>query len=1008
MFGAKYIFAFLVGFALAATEDAANLPVESGSAVVASSMSCGAENRTVVTVFLEQVNAKYGAKLPVEKSTTEVECLPYEIPPENSTVPDLFLNHNVDFFFLIFVSDLLGGAEDSLVSSKYLKNVNLLSGYGRASHPRFSDDGKYVVFSHYVFSQYRKQCPSILRASSNVTGRRSWDEPSDQLTRLSPGFGLAYNPSFAGPNNNHVIFESNIHKGPLKDNFYQDSWWDKVYDGSVYFPCDDIFLCRRTVRNDNETVAGLCEDPYYEIPSSMALYAANEYGNLIAQLTGPNIEPKELKYSGDAAVSPDKETVIYSGRCDAGMCLYAFYYQPDDLKKDDAKRPQAFPLNVTSLNEPNAAYGGVSFSSDGDTIVFHGYTPQPNNDTALQIFRARLDHGLFPTKSTELYIGHVHDHSFTKINTSPPNVVQKLYPKIVPKTDNKKILYTAKLEITNEDGNSFTGEGYQLRMYDIESGTDIAITSIGMDTGQVFDASFNSDGSKLVFTASWPDMLLDYNAYVGIADFDLSGGNTAPVLAQIPEKPSQQENSQEILEKKAMELDDVVPYDGVVHFQNEKYFKNVRQLTFGGVNRKGYFNLDETKIAIEAFGEPYGSTCNQIYEISLNSDRPMRRLSSGFGWTTIGPYDDSYSDNNDWEQDKKRDKQTYASDLFNVVPDAIAVRPILCRPKLCDPLNLKTINNQDLSDSCLLPTQELLKDSKIFATNKEGLITSVFNQYWPYAGEPYFGSRRQYFTAISNGTSEAQGPNIFYKLSWSNGYTQITKGVGYKGGAAYNGDYKNPSLAFHANFPKDLGDQNRFQKLYKNMLIDPSKTEIYVADLRNEAAVISYNVIPNITQLTNFGCASWGPVFLKDSFQILFSTDKNYCGKQKPRGSKDPEGNEWWDGSADLFVVASDGTGLEQITFSGSKIFDGDATLNFNGTRIIWASTRNATKPGELNLFTADWLYPARINSVTATSTEPWFIEASTVTQAASFARVSAILNMIFLFVVIKTVIGCI
>ncbi|KAI1706548.1 WD40-like protein [Ditylenchus destructor] len=899
-------------------------------------------------------------------------------------------NYCIRLISLLILVNVLGLAQsDKKLKSKFFKKFTTYYTNWRSSHPRFSDDSRYVVFSRY---EDGVRCPEISRISidgSGLDGGGFW------FTRLSPGFGVARNPSFAGSDGKHVIFESNIHKGPLKYHFPADEKADSK-GKFVEYPCDDVLLCRNPV--NNKTIAELCAELHYEIPPTMALYAVNQYGNLIAQLTGPNADSESLQYSGDATLAGNGKIVIFSGRCDTGICLYKFDYLPDDLKKADAKRPQVTKIDTSSLNEPNAAYGGVSFSSDGDTIVFHGYTPQPNNDTALQIFRARLDYGLFPITSTEIYLGHLSSQSFEKIPSSPPNVVQKLYPKFVPNTNNKKILYTAKLKVNYDNG---TLEGYQLRMYDLDSNEDVEVTGVGDDYIEASDAAFNLDGTKLVFVInSAPNKEVIVRS-IAVGEFYLPGNiNSSNLMAfqQIPTEPESSALS-ELYESKP---------DEIVHFKDEKYFKNVRQLTFGGVNRKGYFKYsDASVIGFEAYGEPYGSDCSQIYEMNW-TNRTIRRLSSGFGRSTIGPYRIG-----DWANDVYV-TGVYASDFFNIVPNKTAVHPIICRRKLCDPFTLDALKDEELTSFCSGPTLELLNDSKVF-TLSGGLISSVIHPNLPYVGEPYFGYGRYYFTAISKteSTSSKQGPSIVYKSARNDTYKRVThwQRTGYKGGPVYNGAhiYANihptyqPTLAFHADFPCTQWWENitRFHKLFKYMLVDPSRTEIYVADESKRTNLeLSEYALPNTTQLTNFGCASWGPTFLTDTFQILFTSDKNYCGKQKAKGSKDSDGNEIV-GAADLFVIGSDGTGLEQITFSGPNIFDGDATLNSDGDKILWASTRNASKPGDVNLFMADWIYPSRKWPGSEETTQvPTTVPASD--SAVILTDTTVILNAIVLFVIAK------
>ncbi|KAI1710973.1 WD40-like protein [Ditylenchus destructor] len=709
-------------------------------------------------------------------------------------------NYSIHLISLLILVNVLGLAQgEKKLKSKYFKKFTAYYTNWKSSHPRFSDDSRYVVFSRY---EDGVSCPDITRISLDRSDA-SW------FTRLSPGFGVARNPSFAGSDSKHVIFESNIHKGPLKNHFSADENWDNK--GTVKFPCDDVLLCRNAEKN--ETLAKLCAEPYYEIPPTMALYSVNQYGNLIAQLTGPNTESDLLQYNGGATVARDGKTVVFSGRCDTGICLYKFDYLPDDLKNTDAKRPQVTKIDTSSLNEPNAAYGGVSFSSDGDTIVFHGYTPQPNNDTALQIFRDRLDY-----ENSDL----------------------------TSKRCAKAVSDICSQHKQQED--SLYGE----------------VTGVGDDYIEASDAAFNLDGTKLAFVInSGPHDEDGVVRSIAVGEFYLPNNTASSNLLAFQESPSESESPQATSEFYEREP------DGVVHFKDEKYLKNVRQLTFGGVNRKGYFKGSGVSvIGFEAYGEPYGSDCSQIS------------------------------------------------------PDKTAVHPIICRRKLCDPLTLDALKDEELSGFCSGPTQEMLNDSKVFTIQEDGLIASVIKPNLLYAGEPYFGYGRYYFTYIIkiNGTASANGPSIVYKSARNDTYKRVThwQHTGYKGGPVYNGaptyGTNQPALAFHADFSQGWENITRFHKLFRRMLIDPSRTEIYVADIdfKRSNLVVNEFTLPNTTQLTDFGCASWGPTFLVDTFQILFTSDKNYCGKQKAKGSKDSDGNEIV-GAADLFVIGSDGTGLEQM-----------------------------------------------------------------------------------------------
>jgi Tol biopolymer transport system component len=63
---------------------------------------------------------------------------------------------------------------------------------------------------------------------------------------------------------------------------------------------------------------------------------------------------------------------------------------------------------------------------------------------------------------------------------------------------------------------------------------------------------------------------------------------------------------------------------------------------------------------------------------------------------------------------------------------------------------------------------------------------------------------------------------------------------------------------------------------------------------------------------------------------------------------KNPRG-----GNFDIYLINLDGTGLEQVTFSDT--FDGFPMFSPDGTKLVFASNRNAKNPNDTNVFIADW-----------------------------------------------------
>jgi Tol biopolymer transport system component len=92
-----------------------------------------------------------------------------------------------------------------------------------------------------------------------------------------------------------------------------------------------------------------------------------------------------------------------------------------------------------------------------------------------------------------------------------------------------------------------------------------------------------------------------------------------------------------------------------------------------------------------------------------------------------------------------------------------------------------------------------------------------------------------------------------------------------------------------------------------------------------------------ITQITNFGCASFAPSFTPDGKKIVFSSNKLKCDSRE----------------FELFLINTDGTGLEQITSFGG--FTSFPEFSPDGKELVFASSLNGTGRYEFNIFTAGW-----------------------------------------------------
>jgi Tol biopolymer transport system component len=94
--------------------------------------------------------------------------------------------------------------------------------------------------------------------------------------------------------------------------------------------------------------------------------------------------------------------------------------------------------------------------------------------------------------------------------------------------------------------------------------------------------------------------------------------------------------------------------------------------------------------------------------------------------------------------------------------------------------------------------------------------------------------------------------------------------------------------------------------------------------------------------------------FFPDGKRILYSST-HLGGKSCPRPPDLSQGYVWaLYPDYDVFLSDADGTGLEQITFNPT--FDGFPMFSPDGKRLVFCSNRHNAKPGDTNVFVADWV----------------------------------------------------
>jgi TolB protein len=209
----------------------------------------------------------------------------------------------------------------------------------------------------------------------------------------------------------------------------------------------------------------------------------------------------------------------------------------------------------------------------------------------------------------------------------------------------------------------------------------------------------------------------------------------------------------------------------------------------------------------------------------------------------------------------------------------------------------------------------------IYTADADGRRLERLTNYGVYTAEGTLSpdGRTIVFTSLKDGdldiyTMNVDGSNV----------RRLTTALGYDGGPFFSPDGR--QIVYRAWHPSDTALTN-YQALLRERLVRPNRMEIWVMNADGS----------NQHQITSLGGANFAPYFTPDGKRIIFSS--NY---------KNPRSRNF-----DLYLVNADGTGLEQITTHTE--FDGFPMFSPDGHQLVWASNRLDSKPGDLNIFIADW-----------------------------------------------------
>ena len=287
-----------------------------------------------------------------------------------------------------------------------------------------------------------------------------------------------------------------------------------------------------------------------------------------------------------------------------------------------------------------------------------------------------------------------------------------------------------------------------------------------------------------------------------------------------------------------------------------------------------------------------GHGCDRIYSMNIDGSK-VRQVSNGQGRTTCAYY-------------FKGGKRVIYASTHSGGPDCLK-----------DP---------DRSQGYVWP---VFDDFELYTSNADGSDIRRLTNEAGYDAEATVSpdGKKIVFTSERSGDLELYSMDI----DGSN-VRRLTDAIGYDGGAFYSPDSK--MIVYRRSSPQTESEIKRYKELLAMNLIVPTIFEVWVMNADGS----------NKRQVTKLGSASFAPFFTPDGKQIIFCTNFFDPNRNNRRGQP----------NFDLALINLDGSGLERVTFNES--FDGFPIFSPNGKKFVFASNRNSAKPGDTNVFIADWV----------------------------------------------------
>ncbi|MEP6514419.1 MAG: hypothetical protein ABJA79_11145, partial [Parafilimonas sp.] len=325
-----------------------------------------------------------------------------------------------------------------------------------------------------------------------------------------------------------------------------------------------------------------------------------------------------------------------------------------------------------------------------------------------------------------------------------------------------------------------------------------------------------------------------------------------------------------------------------LHYPEEKHFKNIQQLTFGGDNAEAYWSYDSKRIIFQRTNAKENILCDRMFIGTLPQNNTdsfyYKQMSSGKGRTTCGYF----------------------------LPDGkhIIYASTHLGGDSCPPLP----DRSKFNNRYIWPVYD---SYDIFLADTKGHIIKQLTNTKGYDAEGTLSpdGRKMLFTSMRDGDLDLYIMDLKIEK-----IKRITNTLGYDGGAWFSPDGE--KIVWRASRPQGDSAVADYKYLLSQGLVAPTQMEVFIANADGS----------NVQQVTHLGKANWAPNFTPDGKRIIFCSNHEYA-----RGFP-----------FNMYLINFDGSGLEKI--SRDKGFDAFPMFSYDGKKIMFSSNRNNGGTRDTNL----------------------------------------------------------